>query len=138
MSKFFELFALHWLTKKSPSISLVGQYLTVNADRYTPSNEQLIPTGEIKSVPDTPYDFTQPKLIGEGMERLKNTLGQKYPGGYDLNYVLNGESDQIKLAATLYEPQSGRVMELHTNQPRERRCCLSKSSGFVFGNTTFS
>ncbi len=98
--------------------NILGQYLTIDADRYTPSNEQLIPTGEIESVEDTPYDFIQPRLIGEGMNQLRNTLKQKYPGGYDLNYVLNDEkSDKIKLAATLYEPQSGRVMELYTNQP---------------------
>ena len=97
--------------------NILGQYLTINADRYTPSNEQRIPTGEIKSVKDTPYDFTQPRLIGEAIDRLKNILKQNYRGGYDLNYVLNSESSKMKLAATLYEPQSGRVMELHTNQP---------------------
>ena len=98
--------------------NILGQYLTLNADRYTPSNEQLMPTGEIKSVKGTPYDFTQSRLIGEGMNQLRSTLKRKYPGGYDLNYVLNdGESDKIKLAATLYEPQSGRIMELYTNQP---------------------
>ena len=97
--------------------NILGQYLTLDADKYTPSNEQGIPTGEIKSVKDTPYDFTQPQLIGEGIDRLRNTLKQNYPVGYDLNYVLNGASDKIKLAATVYEPKSGRVMELHTNQP---------------------
>lgn len=97
--------------------NILGQYLIINADRYTPSNDQQIPTGAIKSVKDTPYDFTQPRLIGEGINQLRNTLKRKYPGGYDLNYVLNRESDKIKLAATVYDPQSGRVMELHTNQP---------------------
>ena len=97
--------------------NILGQYLTIDADRYTPSNEQRIPTGEIESVKDTPYDFTQTQLIGEGINQLRNTLKQDYPGGYDLNYVLNGESDKIKLAATLYEPKSGRVMKLYTNQP---------------------
>ncbi|MGK7952992.1 MAG: galactose-1-epimerase [Xenococcaceae cyanobacterium] len=97
--------------------NILGQYLTINADRYTPSNEQRIPTGEIKSVKDTPYDFIQPRLIGEGIDRLRNTYKQNYPGGYDLNYVLNGKSDKIELAATVYEPQSGRVMELYSNQP---------------------
>ena len=97
--------------------NILGQYLTINGDRYTPSNEQNIPTGAIVSVKDTPYDFRQPRLIGEGIKQLKDTLKQQYRGGYDLNYVLNGESDKIKLAATLYEPKSGRVMELHTNQP---------------------
>ena len=97
--------------------NILGQYLTINGDRYTPTNEAGIPTGEIASVKDTPYDFTQPRLIGEGMNQLRSTLKQKNPVGYDLNYVLNGESDKIKLAATVYEPQSGRVMELYTNQP---------------------
>ena len=97
--------------------NILGQYLTLNADRYTPSNEQRIPTGEIESVEDTPYDFTQPRTIGEGMNQLRNTSSQKYSKGYDLNYVLNGESAQIELAATVYEPKSGRVMELYTNQP---------------------
>lgn len=97
--------------------NILGQYLTINADRYTPSNEQGIPTGEIKSVKGTSYDFTQPRLIGEEINQLRNTLKQNYSGGYDLNYVLNGESDKVKLAATLYEPKSGRVMELYTNQP---------------------
>jgi aldose 1-epimerase len=73
---------------------ILEQYLTIDADRYTPSNEQGIPTGKIKSVKGTPYDFTQPRLIGEGMNQLRNTLKQNYPGGYDLNYVLNGKSDR--------------------------------------------
>ncbi len=97
--------------------NILGQYLTINADRYTPSNEQRIPTGKIESVKDTPYNFTQPRLIGEGINQLRNTYKQNYPGGYDLNYVLNGKSDKIKLAATVYEPNSGRVMEVYTNQP---------------------
>ncbi len=98
--------------------NILGQYLTINADRYTPSNEQRIPTGEIKSVKDTPYDFIQPRLIGEGIDRLRSIFKQNDRVGYDLNYVLNGESSKMKLAVTVYEPQSGRVMELHTNQPR--------------------
>ncbi|EGJ32436.1 MULTISPECIES: galactose-1-epimerase [Moorena] len=107
----------YWNLAGHGSGNILGQYLTINADRYTPTNEQRIPTGEIKSVKDTPYDFTQPQLIGDGINQLRNTLKQNYPGGYDLNYVLNGESEKIKLAATVYEPKSGRVMELHSNQP---------------------
>ena len=97
--------------------NILGQYLTINGDRYTPSNKQRIPTGEIKSVKDTPYDFTQPRLIGEGIDQLRSIFKQNRRVGYDLNYVLNGELSQMKLAATVYEPLSGRVMELHTNQP---------------------
>ena len=99
--------------------NILGQYLTINADTYTPTDEEGIPTGAIASVRDTPYDFRQPRLIGEGINHLKNNNDLKHndSGGYDLNYVLNGESDEIKLAATLYEPRSSRLMELHTNQP---------------------
>ncbi len=96
--------------------NILGQYLTIKADKYTPSNKQGIPTGEIKLVTDTPYDFTQPRLIAEGIDQLRSIFKQNRRVGYDLNYVLNGESSQMKLAATIYEPQSGRVMELHTNQ----------------------
>lgn len=97
--------------------NILEHYLTINADRYTPNNKRRIPTGEIKLVKDTPYDFTQPQLIGERINQLIDFLKQKKNRGYDDNYVLNGEEDKIKLAATVYEPQSGRVMELYTNQP---------------------
>ncbi|NEP15079.1 MAG: galactose-1-epimerase [Symploca sp. SIO2C1] len=107
----------YWNLGGHASGNILGQYLTINGDSYTPTNQQRIPTGEIKAVKDTPYDFTQPRLIGEGMQQLRNSFKQNYPGGYDLNYVLNGESDKIKLAATVYEPKSGRFMELYSNQP---------------------
>ena len=57
--------------------NILGHYLTINADRYTPINKKRIPTGEIKSVKDTLYDFTQTRLIGEGINQLINTLKQK-------------------------------------------------------------
>ena len=107
----------YWNLAGGDRPNILGQYLTINADTYTPTNEQQIPTGEIESVKDTPYDFTQPRLIGEGLNQLKNTLKHDDAVGYDLNYVLNKEADEIKLAATVYEPKSGRVMELYTNQP---------------------
>ena len=97
--------------------NILEHYLTINAGRYTSSNKRNIPTGEIKSVKDTPYDFTKPRLIGEAINQLINTLKPQKIRGYDHNYVLNGEADKIKLAATVYEPQSGRLMELYTNQP---------------------
>lgn len=83
--------------------------LTIVADRYTPVDGRLIPTGEIKSVKDTDMDFTNPMSIGE---RIQNIVG-----GYDHNYVLNKEKGKLSLAARVYEPESGRVMELYTIEP---------------------
>lgn len=84
----------------------------IEADQYTPVNETLIPTGEIKSVKDTPFDFTTPHKIGE---RLENAGGD--PVGYDLNFVLRSGGKEMAKAAEVYEPDSGRVMIIKTDQP---------------------
>ncbi|MCX2739752.1 galactose mutarotase [Pontibacter sp. M82] len=84
--------------------------ITLNADRYTVVNASLIPTGELREVAGTVMDFTGPHAIGE---RVKQVEG----GGYDHNYVLNGENGTMKKAATVYEPNSGRVMEVFTTEP---------------------
>ena len=87
---------------------ILGHELTLNADKYTPVDEGLIPTGEIRSVKDSPMDFTLPMSIG-------SRIGQ-VSGGYDHNYVLNS-GGLPALAARVYEPTSGRVMEIHTTEP---------------------
>ncbi len=87
---------------------ILGHELTINADRYTPVDEGLIPTGELAAVAGTPMDFTSPKTIGA-------EIGQA-PGGYDHNYVLNKEGEEMSLAASVYEPDSGRVMEIFTGE----------------------
>jgi aldose 1-epimerase len=85
--------------------------LTLKASKYTPLNATKIPTGEIKPVKDTPYDFTTPHLIGYRIgDSIQNSLFQ----GYDDNYVLDKSE---KVCATVYDPQSGRVMEVMTDQP---------------------
>lgn len=86
--------------------------LTLLADRYTPTDETFIPTGEIAAVKGTPFDFTKPTPIGARIKEIKGD-----PGGYDLNYVLNSEGKSLALAARVYEPTSGRVMEIHTTEP---------------------
>ncbi|HEY7311118.1 MAG TPA: aldose epimerase family protein, partial [Gemmataceae bacterium] len=88
---------------------ILGHELTLNADRYTPADDTLIPTGEIKPVKDTPLDFTKPRKIGERIEQIKAD-----PVGYDHNYVLNSGGKELALAATVREPKSGRVMEMYT------------------------
>jgi aldose 1-epimerase len=90
----------------------LGHELWIVADRYTPSDEGLIPTGEIASVKGTPLDFTTPTPIGTRIEQLKPK-----PGGYDHNYVLNTEGPLPKLIARAVEPKSGRVMEVSTTEP---------------------
>ncbi len=86
--------------------------LWLAADRYTPADDQLIPTGEIASVKGTPLDFTTPTRIGARIDQLKPK-----PGGYDHNFVLNGDGKSFVLAARASEPKSGRVMEVRTTEP---------------------
>lgn len=85
--------------------------LTLKASAYTPLNSTKIPTGEIRSVKATPFDFTTPHPIGYKIgETFENATFQ----GYDDNYVLDKKE---KVNATVYDPESGRVMEVITDQP---------------------
>ncbi len=85
--------------------------LWIGSDRYTPTDDELIPTGEIAPLKGTAMDFSVPTRIGDRIEQLKPKLN-----GYDHNYVLNG-TNEMKLAARLVEPRSGRIMEVRTTQP---------------------
>jgi len=98
--------------------------LTIVADQYTPVDERLIPTGEITPVKDTDMDFTNPMSIGA---RIQNVVG-----GYDHNYVLNKDKGKLSLSARVYEPESGRVMELYTTEPGIQ----FYSGNFLDGSTT--
>jgi aldose 1-epimerase len=90
---------------------VLGHEIMINADLYTPADRALIPTGEIHSVKGTPLDFTRPRTIGSRISELTQTRG------YDHNYVLNGSIGSLALAARVYEPTSGRVMEAYTTEP---------------------
>ncbi len=85
--------------------------LKVTADYYTKKNENNVPSGEISSVENTPLDFRNSKEVGENIEEMIED------NGYDHNFVLNNKSNQVTLAATVYEPTSGRFLEVLTNQP---------------------
>lgn len=87
---------------------ILGHELQIFASRYTAVDENLIPTGEIKEVEGTPLDFRQPRVIGERLNQL--------PGGYDHNFVLDNRGG-LGLAARVFEPLSGRMMELYTTEP---------------------
>ena len=91
---------------------VLGHQVMIDAQRYTVVDSMLIPTGELRDVKGTPFDFTQPQAIGAKI----NELGGK-PVGYDHNYVLNSGGTKLALAARAMEPASGRVMEVYTDQP---------------------
>lgn len=95
---------------------VLGHSVTINADKFTPVNSTLIPTGELRPVADTPFDFTSPHLIGE---RIGMTSDEQieYGGGYDHNWVLNKNSEKLSLAAVVTEPTSGRVLEVWSTSP---------------------
>jgi aldose 1-epimerase len=91
---------------------VLSHELLLAADYYTPSDATLIPTGEIKPVKGTPMDFTTSKPIGSRFSQL-----QSRPVGYDHNYVINDGGKSLALAARVYEPHTGRVLEVQTTQP---------------------
>jgi aldose 1-epimerase len=95
--------------------NILNHQMEIFADRFTPVDKSLIPTGELRAVAGTPMDFTQPHAIGE---RINNEDEQLQFGlGYDHNWVLNSGSGALALAARVYEPSSGRVMEVWTTEP---------------------
>ena len=95
---------------------ILNHVLVINADKSTPVvDESMIPTGEIVDIRGTDLDFTTPHAIGE---RIDNDNPQLVFGaGYDFNYVLNKESNEMSFAASAFEPESGRYMEVFTTEP---------------------
>lgn len=90
--------------------------LTLHADRFTPVNSTLIPTGELRPVKGTPFDFTTSTAIGARIDGDDEQL--KFGKGYDHNWVLNsGKGSGLFLAAEVHEPESGRVLQVLTDQP---------------------
>ena len=92
-----------------------NQELMINADSYTPINANLIPTGVIAPVAGTPFDFRTPKPIGQDINNADPSM--VYAHGYDQNWVLNRSGPGLSLAATAYDPVSGRVLTTYTTEP---------------------
>lgn len=95
--------------------TILDHELYINADYYTPLDSTQIPTGVIETVTNTPYDFKKSTMIGARIEEDFDQL--KMGNGYDMNLVLNKENDHLSHAATLYDPTSGRVMDVYTTEP---------------------
>lgn len=105
--------------------------LRIHADRYLPVDETQIPLGELRPVEGGPMDFRRPMPIGSRIDQV--------PGGYDHCYVLNKTAPgQLSLAAELFDPSSGRIMEVHTTEPglqlyTANKLNVSKPSGVYYG-----
>jgi len=104
--------------------TILGQVVMINADSFTPVDSTQIPTGEIKSVANTPFDFRTPIKIGARIDENDDQL--KIGKGYDHNFVLRKDSATgsdhdttagMTLAATVYDPASGRMMKVYTTEP---------------------
>lgn len=91
---------------------ILGHVLWMNADRYTPVDETLIPTGELAPVKGTPMDFTTPTAVGARIDQVPGK-----PVGYDHNFVLRNATGTLALALRLSEPRSGRTVEMWTTEP---------------------
>ena len=94
--------------------TILDETIEINADKYTPTDAGLIPTG-VEPVAGTPFDFRKPTEIGKRINDDNQQL--KTAGGYDHNWVLNGPNGQLKLAARVHDPKSGRILTVTTTQP---------------------
>jgi aldose 1-epimerase len=99
----------YWNLAGPAAGDVLAHELMLCADKYTPVDAGLIPTGELKDVKGTPLDFTKPAAIGARIAQVE--------GGYDHNFVLRNQDGKVALAARVVEPTSGRVMEVYTDQP---------------------
>jgi aldose 1-epimerase len=91
---------------------VLGHHLWLAASRYTPTDDGLIPTGEIANVKGTPLDFTKPTRVGERIDQLKPKLN-----GYDHNFVIDNGGKSLVETARVKDPKSGRVMTVRTTEP---------------------
>jgi aldose 1-epimerase len=92
--------------------TILDHILYLNASRYTPVDEELIPTGELALVEGTPFDFRKPHVIGERFDEVGGN-----PPGYDHNFVIDGTEGEKRLAAKVLDPKTGRFIEVQTSQP---------------------
>ena len=106
--------ASHAYFNLAGSGTVLDHYLTINSDAITPGDALNVPTGEIRAVKGTAFDFRSPKRIGQDIDSPDPLLQQV--GGYGVNYRLNGVPGTLRLAARLHDPGSGRIMEEWTTQ----------------------
>ena len=115
----------------NPEYDILGHILKINADTYLPVDSTLIPLGTIASVDNTVFDFTTPKAIGSRINEPDEQL--IYAHGYDHNYILNTKGDINTVACKVVEPESGRTMEVFTNEPGVQFYSCSHLDGSISG-----
>ncbi|EMI54424.1 aldose epimerase family protein [Rhodopirellula sallentina] len=115
--------------------NVLDHEVMLNADRFTPIDERLIPTGELRAVADSPFDFTSPKTIGRDINADDEQL--KRANGFDHNWVLNKGVDatELTLAAVVYEPTTGRLLTVSTTEPGVQFYTGNFLSGKLIGKT---
>ena len=97
------------------SRDILSHEITINSDSYLPVDQTLIPTGELRDVGGTPFDFRESKSIGDDINNEDKQL--TFGNGYDHCWVLNKQDEGIRLVATAYDPVSGRLLEVSSDQP---------------------
>ncbi len=110
----------YWNLRGHDAGDVLGHHLGISSDFFTPVDEELIPTGEILTVVGTPFDFRQPREIGGRIREIEHGgAGRDTPAGfagYDHNWVIRGQAGTMRPCATVYEPTTGRLLSLSTNE----------------------
>lgn len=112
---------------------ILNHQVVINADKSTPVDMFMIPTGEIADIRGTELDFTTPHTIGERIDAENPQL--KFALGYDFNYVINKNANELALAASAFEPESGRLMEVYTTEPGVQFYTGNHLRGFETGKS---
>jgi aldose 1-epimerase len=113
--------------------TILDHVLMLHAKRYTPVDKGLIPIGKIAPVAGTPFDFTTPHAIGERVNADDEQL--RHGGGYDHNFVLDSQDGSLAPAGYVYEPKSGRKMEIFTTEPGLQFYCGNFLDGTIKGKS---
>ena len=117
---------------------VLGHLVQINADRFTPVDSTLIPTGELKSVAGTPFDFRKPTAIGARIENNDEQL--RFGKGYDHNWVIDKPAGKLAVVATVHEPQTGRILEVSSTEPGLQfytARSISAAAPFAWSRSTF-
>ncbi len=121
----------YWNLGGEASGSALGHELQIEANTFTPLDAALIPTGELRDVSGTPFDFRAPRVVGERMDGPDPQL--RLGLGYDHNFSLNGSC--VRRAATLRDPATGRAMEVWTDRPGLQLYCGNRLDGTLAGTS---